>query len=239
MQGRVGGRILVEESDRRFGVRLVEKNGERELIATGDPTLAIATIRRLRADQRPDISTLTTQIRQALDPDLAEFLGPEWGYRWEFWYAQSPLAELPGSERVAIFPRGTDELAEHAEQIRAALAASNPISDANENFDKLSWFVAFSEEHEVAAVMGYETLHSQGKDFAYFHGLGTLPQFRGRGYASLLMVGAVNLALTTHDAIHFGMWAWNEGAGRIYKRVGLINDAHLIEGRREPFVELG
>ncbi|MGV9182709.1 GNAT family N-acetyltransferase [Arcanobacterium canis] len=239
VQGRTGGRVLFEESDHQFGVRLEEKDGQRELIAVGDPDSAISAIAQIGGDWRPDITTMTTEIREALPEDMAQFLGPEWGYRWEFWYADSPLQPVAVTENVVLLTHGSNDLAQYADDIREALAASNPISDANESFDKLSWFVAFAEEGSVGAVMGCET-HVVGEQrLAYFHGLGTVPAFRGRGYASTLMVAAVNIALESHDAIYFGMWAWNEGACRIYSRVGLTNGAHLIEGRREPFIELG
>ncbi len=71
-----------------------------------------------------------------------------------------------------------------------------------------------------------------------FEGLGTVPAYRGQGYGGATMVGAVNLSLELVSHVQFGVWSWNEGAMRLYRRLGLHHDGRLISGRAEPFEDL-
>lgn len=221
----------IDEPD--LGLVLLAGDADPTLIVFGEPGPAIAALSAL-VGREVSGAMMNREVYGALDEDLRHHFGPYWDYAWDFFWTDEPLAEVEHCERVEHIHAGSPEFVNQREEIRAALLASNPISDAVNEFDSLDWFILRAPDGNIATVMGAQ---STG-DGMGFHGLGTVPQYRGAGYGGATMVGAVNASLRVCPHVHFGVWAWNEGAMRLYTRLGIHHEGGLIWGRPTPFAPL-
>lgn len=230
-----GGEVLEREESPGLGLVLLAGEAGPTLIAYGEPGSAIPALTDLAGrGVTPARTMINREVYGALDEPLREHFGPSWGYAWDFFWADRPLAPVEYCDRVEFCAAGSAEMDRVREEIRAALLASNPISDAVGELDHLDWFFLRAPDGNIATVMGAEKV-GEGMGF---HGLGTVPDYRGNGYGGATMVGAVNAALERGAFIRFGVWAWNEGAMRLYTRLGITHDGAIISGRAEPFEEL-
>lgn len=143
------------------------------------------------------------------------------------------MRDVDGTENVELLDCKSSLFQRYSHEIYDALRQANPISDALEHFEELSWFI-IREDSGIACVLGFE----KDGDKAYLHGLGTNPAYRGRGYAQAIMVGATNQLLHTNTMVYFSMWGWNSAARQLYSKIGVQHGAELTHGRREPFTEL-
>ena len=64
-------------------------------------------------------------------------------------------------------------------------------------------------------------------------GFGVRPAARGGGIGSTLMREVVRIGLTEGPVVHFGMWADNDGARRLYQRLGFTEGAAVDMFRAE------
>ncbi|MDY5585033.1 MAG: GNAT family N-acetyltransferase, partial [Arcanobacterium sp.] len=192
--------------------------------------------KNLRAEyKRPDLVMISEEIFSELDRESRDFYGPHWGFSWEFFFAEEPLEEVPGQAEVRFISASSSEFEKYSAEIKEVLEGANPITDALENFSKLDWYAHFSEEGKITSVMGIE-YHEHA---IHFSGLGTNPLYRGKGYGSAVMVEAINDSLRRgHQAIYFGMWDWNQGARKLYRKLGIDSGGVLILGDSQPFEEL-
>ncbi|WP_300047092.1 GNAT family N-acetyltransferase [Trueperella sp.] len=229
------GNVLEREERPGLGLLLLAGNAGPTLIVYGEPGSAIPALVELAGRAvAPAHTLINREVYGALDEPLREHFGPSWGHAWDFFWADQPLAPVEHCERVEFCAAASEEMAEVRGEIRAALLASNPISDAVGELDRLDWFYLRAPDGNIATVMGAERTGGA----VGFHGLGTVPDYRGNGYGGAMMVGAVNAALERAQFIRFGVWAWNEGAMRLYTRLGITRDGAIISGRVEPFEEL-
>jgi ribosomal protein S18 acetylase RimI-like enzyme len=73
-----------------------------------------------------------------------------------------------------------------------------------------------------------------GRGSAHLHGLGVRPGERGRGLGAALTAAAVRRLLADGgDWVSLGMWDDNDGARRIYQRLGL-RTVHRLTTLRRP-----
>lgn len=228
--------VLLEKASCDVGLVLFEGHTGPELVVYGEPGPAIAALEDVVARGIvPERTMINREVYGALDERLRNYFGPNWGHAWDFFWAKGPVAPVPYCELVEYVRAGSLEFHTYRADIRQALLASNPISDAVDQLDELDWFFLRAPDGQIATVMGAERVG----DVIGFYGLGTVPDYRGHGYGGATMVGAVNASLDLAAAIRFGVWAWNEGAMRLYTRLGVRHDGALISGRNEPFEELG
>ncbi|QJC21745.1 GNAT family N-acetyltransferase [Arcanobacterium buesumense] len=221
--------------DSNVGVILGLKDNVLTLTIAGDIEPAIKHISYIqRTFARPSLTLMTQQIADALPTDIKEYLGPSFGWAWDFYYVNKPLNPVHSSHDVVEVALGSSRIASYRDEIFQVLEMSNPISDALDFFDSLSWFTIFSDDR-IVAVLGYE----EREGCAYLHGLGTHPDYRQHGYGGAVMVGAVNQLLKRNTSVQFGMWAWNNNARRLYRRLGITHGGALIHAQRQAFKELG
>ncbi len=223
---------LVEEPD--LGLVLLDGHHGQTLVMYGAPARGIRALHELKREGITPVRTMMNRdIYGALDSDLRDSFGPHWGYAWDFFWIDEPLKKVPNCENVELLRADSPELEAVADEVREALVVSNPITGAVDRFGKLDWFILRADDGNIATVMG--STQSEGMNF---EGLGTVPAYRGQGYGGATMVGAVNFSLKIVDYVQFGVWAWNEGAMRLYRRLGIHHDGGLINGSVEPFKEL-
>lgn len=233
--------VCVYRLDAEYHPTAEELGHDRErlaVIAFGEPEAVLAELSRVR-ETYPEIARISTSVDvlEAMTPEEREAWGPNWGFGWDFFWSDQPLAPVPGSESVRFIP--STEAAEVRDELEEILLQANPITDALNNIDKLDWYVIDQEDGSPAAVVGTHVIDGpDGISMVHFKGLGTLPELRGRGYGSALMVGAINKALEEHDLIQFGMWSWNDNARRMYGRVGIQHGGGIINGSPVPFPEI-
>lgn len=221
-------------NDPDLGLALVDSDHGKMLVMYGEPARGVRAMRNLRARAvTPARTMINRETYGALDADLRDHFGPHWGYAWDFFWTEEPLAKVEHCGRVELLRAGSAELKAVEGEVREALIASNPITSAVDRFDALEWFILRADDGNIATVMG-----STQTDGMSFEGLGTVPAYRGQGYGGATMVGAVNLSLELVSHVQFGVWSWNEGAMRLYRRLGLHHDGRLISGRAEPFEDL-
>ena len=202
-----------------------------ELVLYGEISPALEKLAQLaRSGVRPRDTMINREVYGALGADLRDFFGPYWGHAWDFFYTDSPLPKSELSEQVRFVANpAPDEL----ERIESALQNANPITDALSELSELSWYICYAPNGEIASVMGARITR-----FASFSGLGTVEKYRGQGYGAALLSGATNHALSQVEFVRFGVWSWNEGAIRLYNRLGFTYGAGLIKGSSEPITEL-
>ncbi|VEI12465.1 GNAT family N-acetyltransferase [Trueperella bialowiezensis] len=230
----LAGTRIEQIDDPDLGLVLVDSDRGRVLVAYGEPARGIDALRNVMdRGVRPDRTMINRELYGALDAPLRDHFGPNWGYAWDYFWADEPLDPVPGSERVELLRAASPQFAAVAGDVRRALEQANPITDALERFDELDWFVMRAPTGDIAIVLGA----TQEKECMSLEGLGTVPEYRGQGYGGATMVGAVNMSLELTGYVRFGVWSWNEGAMRLYRRLGIHHDGKLISGRREPFDE--
>lgn len=223
----------IEKPD--LGLAIVDGTKGPRLIAYGEPKAAIAALTDFAGRGLvPHTTMINREVYGALDEATRTHFGPYWGHAWDFFWTDAPLAEIEHCERVEFLRAHSAKLEPVRDEVRAALLASNPISAAVDEFDHLDWFILRAPDGNIATVMGAER---SGTGMG-FHGLGTVPAYRGKGYGGATMVGAVNASLQLASHIQFGVWGWNDGAMRLYSRLGIRHDGGLIFGSDQPFKEL-
>ncbi|MFP7696078.1 GNAT family N-acetyltransferase [Trueperella sp. LYQ143] len=202
----------------------------------GEPESACAELERIATDaQRPVWMMVNTDTYEALSAKNREYLGPYWGWNWDFFYADEPLNPVAHSDQVEIVPAGSPAFENSRADIERILRVANPITSALAQIDTLDWFLMRATDGEIAAVLGAEPMANGGIHLA---GLATDPRYGGRGYGGGLIVGAINTLLEHHDHIAFGVWSWNTSALRLYRRLGIPHADSLIMAQREPFQDM-
>ncbi|MBM7825452.1 GNAT superfamily N-acetyltransferase [Arcanobacterium pluranimalium] len=174
---------------------------------------------------------MNREVYENMPHDLCERCGAHWGHEWEFFFATQAVPSVAGDDAVVVIPTGSEEFLKRRAEILAVLQKANPISEAVDDIDRLDWFVIPGDDGKLACVMGA----SEHGGKIHFAGLATDPHYRGRGFASAVMVATVNYWLLQGKTIYFGMWAWNHKARKLYLRLGLTPGPRLIFCGPQPF----
>lgn len=149
-------------------------------------------------------------------PERFPRIGTHEGPSWEMFYTLAPLPNVTSKGHFVILDGAANET-----EIRTCLEQGNPTTAALDRVPDHSWFGIRDDAGLLVSVMGYSEFSGRsGQLVTHFEGLGTLPSERGKGYGSALMYAAVDHVFETRDAVVFGMWDSNEGARRLYNRLG-------------------
>lgn len=159
---------------------------------------------------------------QHLSPAADRLLGPHRGKVWDFFYRDTPV-DLPDGGQLVT--RLDSDL--WRDQIMEVLVASNPRTSAIRDFDDL-YFYGYVRDGVLGGVMGAERWLEGEQRIAHFAGLGTNPTMTGQGIGTAVMSAAINYELEATDIITFGMWVENDGARRIYNRIGLHQGERMM-----------
>ncbi|WP_421741408.1 GNAT family N-acetyltransferase [Cellulomonas sp.] len=131
---------------------------------------------------------------------------------------------VPGEREVRRLDVGVDE-----DRIRACLRTANPGTSADPTgSDEIGWW-GVEADGALAGVVGVSARGGvDGRPSWHVHGLGVVPSRRGSGMGTAL-TAAVTRAGDAAGApwVSLGIYAQNDRARRIYRRLGFRTDAEL------------
>lgn len=202
----------VEERDAAV---VVEKNtdGRVELLGHGDPERLSLVLDQARRAGVPEPAWAMLSRGLTLSPELAAWLPEYWGNDWDFYWTKDPLHERAGAKAVRDIT---------AEDARPVVAAANPRSEAFDDFESYRWYGIWSAGVLASVIGAKDDTDVAGRRNSYLGGLGTLPEYRGRGLAGDIMTVVTAFELETHSLVTFGMWAENP-ARHLYDSLGYIH----------------
>ncbi|WP_051274389.1 N-acetyltransferase [Cellulomonas sp. URHD0024] len=157
-------------------------------------------------------------------PDALQRLGLVAFSTWDWLSTDAAPDVVPGEERVRRLDHVTDAAA-----IRACLRDSNPGTSADPAVPgELGWW-GVEADGALVGVVGAAERAGLGDGLSWHvHGLGVLPGLRGTGTGTALAAVVTRAGLAAGaDWVSLGMYASNDGARRIYRRLGFRTDAEL------------
>lgn len=149
---------------------------------------------------------------------------------WEWLHTATPPPAVAAESVVTALDPVRDGAA-----IRACLADANPTTDADPAAPGERWWGVRGAAGELVGVIGAGPRAGRpgGRGSAHLHGLGVRPGERGRGLGAGLTAAAVRgLLADGADWVSLGMWDDNDGARRIYHRLGLRTVHRMTTLRR-------
>lgn len=186
----------------------------RQLVGAGPAGPLAAAVEQAAADGvgRVDFGLLTRGTWQLVDPAPRDRLGLTAGPGWDWMWTRTPPPVQPGEERVGPV---TGEGA--AEEVRECLARAYPETSADPGDPDLRWWGYRAEDGTLRGVVG---VNAPVDAPVHLSGLGTDVSWRRRGVGSAMMAAVTRWALADHPLVHYGIWADNDAARRIYTRLG-------------------
>ena len=144
--------------------------------------------------------------------------------------SSSELASQSGPQRASAVTVLLD-VDRDAPAIYEVLRQANPRSTADPAGEhEVAWWGAFAGE-DLVGVIGARSQQGdpRSRDLSWhLHGLGVLPSARGGGYGRALTAAATRHGLETGaDWVSLGLYADNDGARRIYQRLGFTLEAEM------------
>ncbi|HLT84850.1 MAG TPA: GNAT family N-acetyltransferase [Phototrophicaceae bacterium] len=202
------GACLLLVRTRRGGVE------RRQLVGAGTPAVLARVVERAATDGVGPVGfgLLTRGTWQLVAPAARARLGVEQGPGWDWMWTETVPPVRPGEEHVGPV---TGEGA--AEEVRACLARANPDTSADPADPDLRWW-GFRDDGGV--LRGVVAVNAPAGGPVHLSGLGTDEAWRRRGVGSAMMAAVTRWALADHPLVHYGIWADNDAARRIYTRLG-------------------
>jgi ribosomal protein S18 acetylase RimI-like enzyme len=203
------------------------------LLAVG-PAEPVADLLRAHDDATHRFAWIDTAALDLLRPaDVARFGLVPARTGWEWMVTGTAPEDVAAEAHV----HELDPVAD-ADAIRSCLADANPSTDADPEGEGERWWGARAsgEPARLGGVIGASPRAGRrgGRGSAHLHGLGVRPGERGRGLGAALTAAAVRgLLADGADWVSLGMWDDNDGARRIYHRLGL-RTVHRLTTLRRP-----
>lgn len=184
-------------------------------------TAALVTGLADAGDLRPPLRWMSLPRAADLPPDVCEALHVEPLPGWD-WMSTTAVEDVPCTEHVERLDLTTDVPA-----ILDCLAASNPTTDSDPTSPhEAAWWGVRDGDRLVGVIgAGRRGGASDGGVSWHLHGLGVRPEGRRSGLGTALMVAATADGLAAGaEWVSLGVWADNEPALRIYRRLGFRTD---------------
>ncbi len=161
----------------------------------------------------PRATDLPTEVCQALRVQPL----PGWD-----WMSTAGIADVPGTGSVERL-----DVTRDLPQILGCLAEANPSTDSDPTSPGEAGWWGVREGGRLVGVIGAGRRGAAADDgFSWhLHGLGVRPSGRRRGIGAALLVAATAEGLAAGaEWVSLGVWAANEQARRIYRRLGFVTD---------------
>lgn len=222
-------------------------SGATMLMAVG-PAEPVAALVRAHHDATHRFAWVETAAFDLLHAHDVERLGlhpRRTGWEWLVTETAPPPVAAEG------LVRELDPVAD-ADAIRACLAEANPTTEADPTAPGERWWGVVAGDAgdgrgpggpaRLGGVIGAGPRAGRagprtgegGPGSAHLHGLGVRPGERGRGLGAALTAAATRALLADGaDWVSLGMWDDNDGARRIYHRLGLRTAHRLTTLRRD------
>lgn len=212
--------------DRGVLLVLVHGDGGASLAGRGDPARVgelLGALDPATVDGWAPAHWLSVPRQTPVATDLLDALRLAPFSTWDWMSTDAPPEPQAGDALV----RPLDRVRE-ADAARACLAVANPGTTADPlGPDEAGWW-AVEQDGDLVGVIGArrEPGTRDGAESWHLHGLGVLPRARRTGAGAALTATATRAALA-HGAqfVSLGMYADNDGARRIYRRLGFRTDA--------------
>ncbi|MFC4555171.1 GNAT family N-acetyltransferase [Georgenia faecalis] len=183
-----------------------------QLVGTGRPDALAELLVQAAADAGGPASAMLTRGTWALvPPEVRARYALVTGRGWDWMWSTTPPAPQPGEDRVA--PMGTGR----EDEVRACLAVAYPETSADPGDQALAWW---GYRDEDGLLRGVVAVHAPDDGGIHLSGLGTDQRWRRRGVASAMMAAVTRWGLTQRPYVHYGIWADNDAARRVYTRLG-------------------
>lgn len=199
---------------------VVSEGGSRMIVARGKDE----GIRRLLADGAQAIGQIGFALVSFDAVDAEDVMEREFslvpGGDWVWLQTRTEPPAVDGEDRCGPLP------AEAAGEIRELLTEANPSTSATPDEDTLTWWGYRDDDGRLLSACALR-LPVGPADGVHLSGFGTHPDARGRGIGTAMMAAMTRWGVRTHGFVHYGVWADNAGALRIYERLGYSQDAHL------------
>ena len=195
-------------------------DGPTGLLGVGEPAELAALVHDADLGQQPAEATLTRGTSAHLS-DLFDWwnLQPHPGHHsWYRMATTSAPTPPPGTPDPAVAVEL--DLATHVDEINALLAVTSPGTNHGPDDPRAGrsrWYGWRSDGGELVAVAsGIPTLHGS----VHLGAIATRPDHRGRGIASAISARATQDGLDSHGIVTLSVLTGNDGARRIYERLG-------------------
>lgn len=118
-----------------------------------------------------------------------------------------------------------------ADEVRACLARANPDTSADPADPDLGWW---GYRDGDGMLRGVVAVNAPAGGPVHLSGLGTDTSWRRRGVGGAMMAAVTRWALSDHPLVHYGIWADNDAARRIYTRLGHAVGQEIENIRPKP-----
>lgn len=210
-------------------VRIVPPDGRAHdpvLVGLGDPVRLAALLADL-GPERPVARPYAVSLTRGTG-DLVPDVVAGWGL-----CTRSAWDRL-GIERLPDLPAGTPDVdrvavldaARDAADIEACLAAANPTTEHRPGDARTTWYGWRDADGTLATVACATTPPDGG--LAYLGAVATHPERRGRGRAAAVTARATVDGLREHGLVILDLYADNDTARRLYRRLGFAL-VHQVE----------
>jgi ribosomal protein S18 acetylase RimI-like enzyme len=185
-----------------------------QLAGVGSPAALASLVAEAApvAAGRAGFALLTRGTWELVPDDVRAAYGLAAGRGWDWMWAAAPAPVQPGEERVSPV-RGPAAEAE----VRDCLARAYPEAHADPADPALLWW-GFRDDG--GTLRGVVATAAQPGSGVHVSGLGTDRTWRRRGVAGAMMAAVTRWALADHPYVHYGIWADNDAARRVYTRLG-------------------
>lgn len=195
------------------------------VLGVGDGGAVAALLAELAARRRaagaPALGWLTVPRAAPVDAVTLDALGVAPFSTWDRMSTHEAPPAVPGEDLVTrLDPSAADEVA-------ACLAHANPGSHARPgDADDAGWWGVREDGRLVGVVGATDRLGAlDGRRSWHLHGLGVLPEARGRGLGAALTAVALRAGQDAGLAwVSLGLYADNAVARRLYLRLGMTVD---------------
>ncbi|WP_051264737.1 GNAT family N-acetyltransferase [Nakamurella lactea] len=203
-------------------------SGLRGVAAIGEPD-ELAVLLGDLADQ-PEIANLqTVTVARAALATIAQVLpigdsGGDWDWMWT---DVAPPAQ-PAEDRLVVL----DDVAD-ADELIALNSADNPTAESEPGTGRTEVWLGIRDAKDAIIAAG--ALHRNAAGTPHLTGIVTAADHRGRGLGAAVTAGLTRIALEVSGRFagvsSLGVYAGNDGARRIYRRLG-YRTAQKLASRR-------
>lgn len=233
---------VARAADERAVLVAVLREGRTTLLGRGHAEAAVElvagrTARRADAGEPTAVGWMTLPRGAVVPDELLDALGVAPFSTWDWMVTVAPPPRARAEDDVVVLDPTRD-----AEAIVACLAEANPGTTADPTAPtEAAWVGVRTPDGALAGVFGASLRGGPGPGDVswHLHGLGVRPSVRGRGLGAALTAAITRAGLAAGACwVSLGMYADNEHARRIYRRLGFVTDAVLASfgpaGARRP-----
>ena len=209
------------------------------LDAIGPPAAVAELVADLLTGQH-GLRALTPTPRGITVPHLAlplleeDLRPPEYG-DWNWWWTDTLPPHEPAEREVQLLPVATDPLVRG--EVAELLAEASPTASADAAEPTVrTWCGSRDRAGRLVACGADRPMVHGGRVVPHLSSIATHPDARGRGYGGAVTAWLIRYALSVQGSpvATLGMYADNDAARSVYRRLGLHAAHHFTSGNLPP-----